>query len=178
MKRQKAFFFWFFLFFFESEKKKWKEKWAGEAKVHFGPAGQASLVTIVTGRPDAPDASSNLLGSTRHLKGFCIGQASSIDHRSTKRTTHTLFIVDSAATERRLGAPLLSKSGMKATRLKLYTVKWCIFFLFWKINYIFFFLSTEINTCLLSNVGMNHQHISKCYTEYITHRLIGEQTRI
>lgn len=60
---------------------------------------------------------------------------------------------------------------MKATRLNLYSLKLSF-------ENKLYFLSTEINTYLLSNIGMNHYHGSKCYTEYITYHLIGEQTRI
>lgn len=50
---------------------------------------------------------------------------------------------------------------MKATHLKLYSLKLSF-------ENKLYFLSTEINTCLLSNIGMNHQHRPKCYTEYIS----------
>lgn len=59
---------------------------------------------------------------------------------------------------------------MKAAHLK--------FYLKLSVENKLYFLGTEINTYLLSNIGMNHQHRSKCYAEYITHHLNGEQTRI
>lgn len=68
----------------------------GEAKVRFGPAGEASLCQQVSVSETLLNVSSKSARRTltsQHNTEACIGQASSISHRNTiAKTTHTFHL--------------------------------------------------------------------------------------